>query len=285
VAARKAREAAEEREGAFLRALKAATERRSEASERVLMATEDVLSALPPLSVGPAPRCLAASADTIWLDWEGRDADARGLPLPPHPRAHEVPDKGEGPARAAHYYLSMRGGFRGLHIGQRVQVAYEPPKVRPKMEKRGDDDGDDDLLLQEALGPAPHEAKAADASGATGPSQGPKLSAKEQRAKARAEVAAAAAEAEAEAARRAELAKVRIKGPAALHDPHGADPLLGRRFFRGRIVRIHGGKGQGTFDVVYSDGAKGFRVPRHRIKPDEPPQWKLLCVPGCLACF
>jgi len=273
------------------------------------MAHEDVLSHMPPLTAPPPVRCVAASADTLWLEWDQCRFDAQGLPMASSGLPPNRGENGGGSSGAydedtdnvlpqPHYYLSVRGGFVQPFVGMRVVVAYMPPSTsaKPTAGSRPDDDDDDSFDEHGNSGGAPalatnHPAYAAEM-------------------KARAEAEALAA---------VEAAKP-VKGPAGLHDPEAADPWEGKKTFKAKVVRCHGGKGQvssfqitllglpffkskfsahlsvhpeererfisllcsslfvqGTFDLIYGDGGKEFRVPRWRIRPfgsDVP--WRLL---------
>jgi len=218
------------------------------------MAHEDVLSHLPPLTIPPCVRCAAASADTLWLEWDHCRVDARGLPMA---SAHVLQSGGDNTSSGGsdigsgsgsgfggyannsnddnalpqpHYYLSVRGGFVQPFVGMRVIVAYMPPSTsaKPTAGSRPDDD-DDSFDEHGNSGGAPALA-------ANHPAYAAELKAR----------------AEAEALAAIEASKP-VKGPAALHDPLAADPWDGKKSFKARVVRCHGGKGQvSSSPFVYS---------------------------------
>ena len=50
------------------------------------------------------------------------------------------------------------------------------------------------------------------------------------------------------------------------------------KFHAGVIKKVHKDRFQGLFDVVYSDGVREYKVPRHRIRPRSLPKWELVYV-------
>jgi len=67
-----------------------------------------------------------------------------------------------------------------------------------------------------------------------------------------------------------------VPAPAIPHDE--GEWLNPAQWFPGKIRKVHIDRHQGLYDVVYDDGAREYRVPRHRIRPTEPAAWQLLYV-------
>ena len=107
-------DAMNKREREYQDELCAALQRKKQSYECSCMALEDKLSALPPLTRGPMPRCVCANASTIWLQWDSVTKDARGLPI----------EKNNDSTDTVYYYLSMKAGFSPIAVGQRVRVAH-----------------------------------------------------------------------------------------------------------------------------------------------------------------
>jgi hypothetical protein len=138
-----AKAAMDRREQQFLEKLNAARDRHARECEAAAMLVEDRRSSLPPLTIAPRPLCVASSAHTLWLQWPPVLFDALHRPLPHSSASREVTSRlikddpfraTEGPTRLPLYYLSMRGGFSNIQVGQRVTVAFiaSKPKRRGK---------------------------------------------------------------------------------------------------------------------------------------------------------
>lgn len=168
-----AKTAMDDRERKFKEHLFAARNRHARECETAAMEIEDRRSSLPALTTAPQPACIASSAHTLWLQWPPVEFDAldRALPQPPKPTAVAISGdppatpllmggrnrfEREGPPRIPHYYLSMRGGFSNIKVGQRVSVAFVLSK--PKRRGRGSDTG----IIQEKVEEVVPESKAPD---------------------------------------------------------------------------------------------------------------------------
>ena len=265
VRGKSAADAMNKREREYNNALFKALERERETGERKSLAVEDMLSALPPLSSGPTPRCICANASTIWLHWKPVVKDAWGLPIERSTpsmavmgsRQQKLDDDaakalaskkvrldGGNPVPTVMYYLSMKPGFNLVAIGQRVRVAYINKRRAKSNEESVEGEGYGPMSPSISSSASPAVANHTLQSQTTG-------SRKEDEAN--------------------ETAGKR-------HDPSAKDPLAKEMFFSGRVRKIHGGRSQGLFDVQYDDGSKEYRVDRHRIRPEEEPSWQLIYV-------
>ena len=245
------------RELDYKTSLFSALERQREKGERKTMFFEDMLSALPELTHGPAPRCMCANASTIWLQWKPVTVDAWGLPVERStPRRAAMGSKQRDledeeakalamkkgrvdtdiVAPAVLYYLSMKPGFNQVANGQRVRVAYIGKK--PKKSSEGDDRTVSD-----------HRSGEGDGGGGDGGGggrgegrEGDKLNKMESFVDSNDSI---------------KTTFRSIKSVANNGNTVGAKDLLANSiFFSGRISRIHGGRSQGLFDVQYDDGSK-----------------------------
>eukprot|EP01038_Epipyxis_sp_PR26KG_P009542 gene9542-12852_t len=90
-----------------LRAIKQA-QLDAEENERRLMAIEEIISSLPPLSMPRKPRYVMSNQHSIWVEWDRVNINANKEKIDPN---------------SVTYYLYMETGFENLLINDRVMVA------------------------------------------------------------------------------------------------------------------------------------------------------------------
>mmetsp|Transcript_17619 Transcript_17619/g.23757 ORF Transcript_17619/g.23757 Transcript_17619/m.23757 type:complete len:1111 (-) Transcript_17619:273-3605(-) len=101
-----------QRERQYKEQLFRAHERGREAHERAVMADEDMLSALPPLTTAPRPHLVKANATTLWISWDRVENDAKGRPMTDDP--------------SVLYLLYMHSTFFNITAGTPVRILYVP---------------------------------------------------------------------------------------------------------------------------------------------------------------